>query len=73
MPLLPPVPCLLPIRMMPISIRVLLLVATTLYQAIASWLEDRQQPPGQLIDLGQYRLHLKIAGEATPTIVLDHS
>ena len=59
--------------MMPISIRVLLLVATTLYQAIASWLEDRQLPPGQLIDVGKYRLHLYVAGEASPTIVLDHS
>lgn len=56
-----------------ISIRVILLIATTIYQAIASWLEDRQPPPGQLIDVGQYRLHLYIAGEASPTIVLDHS
>ena len=58
---------------MPIAIRVFLLVATTLYQAIASWLEDRQPPPGQLIDMGQYRLHLCVAGEGSPTIVLDHS
>lgn len=58
---------------MPNSIQVLLLVATTLYQAIASWLEDRQSPPGQLIDVGQCRLHLYIAGEGSPTIVLDHS
>ncbi|WP_008308587.1 alpha/beta fold hydrolase [Leptolyngbya sp. PCC 6406] len=59
--------------MVPNSIQVLLLVATTLYQAIASWLEDRQSPPGQLIDVGQCRLHLYIAGEGSPTIVLDHS
>lgn len=58
---------------MTIPIRVLLLIASTLYQAIASWLEDRQPPPGQLIDLGKYRLHLYVAGEASPTIVLDHS
>lgn len=51
----------------------LLLIATTIYQAIANWLEDRQPPPGQLVDVGQYRLHLYIAGEASPTIVLDHS
>lgn len=54
-------------------IQVLLLIATTLYQTIASRLEDRQPPPGQLIDVGGYRLHLCVAGEATPTIVLDHS
>ena len=50
--------------MMPISIQVLLLVATTLYQLIASWPEDRQPPPGQLIDVGKHRLHLYVAGEA---------
>jgi pimeloyl-ACP methyl ester carboxylesterase len=59
--------------MMPISIQGFLLVAIILYQAIASWLEDRQPPPGQLIDMGQYQLHLCVAGEASPTIVLDHS
>lgn len=59
--------------MIPISIQVLLLVATTLYQAIANWLEDRQPPPGQLIDVGQCRLHLYVVGDAKPTIVLDHS
>lgn len=53
--------------------RVILLAATTVYQAIATWLEDRQPPPGQLIELDQYRLHLYVAGEASPTIVLDHS
>ncbi len=58
---------------MQISIRIILLCASTLYQAIASWLEDRQPPPGQLIDVGKYRLHLYVAGEASPTIVLDHS
>lgn len=58
---------------MSISIRILLLVATTLYQANASLLEDRQPPPGQLIDVGGYRLHLYVAGKARPTIVIDHS
>jgi pimeloyl-ACP methyl ester carboxylesterase len=55
------------------SIRILLLAATTLYQAIVSWLEDRQPLPGQLFDVGGYRLHLYVLGEASPTIVLDHS
>jgi pimeloyl-ACP methyl ester carboxylesterase len=59
--------------MMSISIRILLLVATTLYQAIACWLEDRNPPPGQLFDVGGYRLHLYVAGEGSPTIILDHS
>lgn len=59
--------------MMSISIRIILLVATTLYQAIACWLENRNPPPGQLFDVGGYRLHLYVAGEARPTIILDHS
>ncbi|HEY9668635.1 MAG TPA: alpha/beta hydrolase, partial [Coleofasciculaceae cyanobacterium] len=58
---------------MSISIRILLLIATTLYQAIACWLEDQKPPPGQLFDVGGYRLHLYVAGEAKPTIILDHS
>ncbi|MDX2098251.1 MAG: alpha/beta hydrolase, partial [Leptolyngbyaceae cyanobacterium bins.59] len=59
--------------MVPISVQVLLLIATTLYQAIACWLEDRPSPPGQLIDVGSHRLHLYTLGESSPTIVLDHS
>ncbi|MEA5595608.1 alpha/beta hydrolase [Rivularia sp. UHCC 0363] len=53
--------------------RVFVLILMALYQAIASWWEDRQPAPGQLIDVGQYRLHLYVKGEASPTIVIDHS
>ncbi|MBE9207114.1 alpha/beta hydrolase [Nostoc sp. LEGE 06077] len=58
---------------MSISIKVLLLLATTIYQAIAIYWEERQPPPGKLIDIGGYRLHLYVLGEARPTIVLEHS
>ncbi|MBM0743369.1 alpha/beta hydrolase [Phormidium sp. CLA17] len=53
----------------------LLLIVTTLYQAIACWHEDQTSPPGQRIDIGGYKLHLYTAGDSTsqPTIVLDHS
>ncbi len=54
-------------------IQVLLLVATTLYQAIAVLLEDKQPPPGQMIDVGGYRLHLWVKGEAKPTIIVETS
>jgi pimeloyl-ACP methyl ester carboxylesterase len=60
----------------PFSIQVPLLMATTIYQAIACWVEDRQPPPGESIDIGGRRLHLYSAGTAIPnrpTIVLDHS
>jgi pimeloyl-ACP methyl ester carboxylesterase len=56
-----------------ITIQILILIATTLYQAIAIYHENRQPQPGQLIDVGGYRLHLKVQGDANPTIVLDHS
>jgi pimeloyl-ACP methyl ester carboxylesterase len=60
-----------------ISIRILLLIPTTLYQAIACGLEDQKTPPGQRFNLGGYCLHLYTAGNKTretdPTIVLDHS
>lgn len=59
--------------MIPIPIRVLLLTATTLYQAISSWLEDQRSPPGELIDVGQFKLHLYVVGEGSPTIVIDSS
>lgn len=55
------------------SLRILILSATFLYQAIASWREDRTPPPGQWVDLGGYRLHYVVAGTGSPTIVLDHS
>jgi len=54
-------------------IRIFLPIATTIYQAIASWLEDRQPPPGKLFDIGGYCLHLYVTGKGSPTIVLDHS
>ncbi len=56
-----------------LSFRLWLLAATTTYQAIACGLEDRQPPPGQLIDVDGYRLHLYRMGQGSPTIVLDHS
>jgi pimeloyl-ACP methyl ester carboxylesterase len=56
-----------------VSLRILLLVATTLYHAIASQFENRKPPPGQLFDVGGYRLHLCVAGEGSPTVILDHS
>jgi pimeloyl-ACP methyl ester carboxylesterase len=55
------------------SIKILLLVTTTLYQGIACWLEDRTPPPGQRIDVGGYSLHLYTQGDGKPTVVLDHS
>ncbi len=63
---------------MPIELKAALLIVAALYQAIAILMEDKQLPPGQLIDVGKCRLHLYVAGKLNadkglPTIVLDHS
>lgn len=58
---------------MSLPIRIILLITTTIYQAIACYLENQKQPPGKLFDVGGYHLHLYALGEANPTIILDHS
>ncbi|MGB3513896.1 MAG: alpha/beta hydrolase [Microcoleaceae cyanobacterium] len=58
---------------MSLSIRIILLVTTTIYQAIVCHVENQKPPPGKLFDVGGYRLHLYAVGEAGPTIILDHS
>lgn len=55
------------------SINSMILLATTCYQAIACLIEDRHLPPGQLIDVGGYSLHLHTAGVSGPTVILEHS
>ncbi|MFM7714024.1 MAG: alpha/beta fold hydrolase, partial [Microcystis sp.] len=58
---------------MSLSIRVIILIATTVYQTLSVWLEEQKAPPGNLVNLGKYRLHFCLAGEASPTIIIDHS
>jgi pimeloyl-ACP methyl ester carboxylesterase len=61
------------------GITFVLLAASTIYQLGSSWWEDSQLPPGKLVDVGGYQLHLCIMradefiGSDMPTIVLDHS
>lgn len=43
-----------------------------IYQAVATEADKRNYPPpGQLIDVGGYRLHLYCMGEGSPTVILD--
>jgi len=56
-----------------LSIRIILIITTTLYQAIVCYLENQKPPPGKLFDVGGYHLHLYAVGEGNPTIILDHS
>ena len=55
------------------------LAITTIYQAIACCQENQHPPPGQMIDVGDHRLHLlhltslDPAIAARPTVIIDHS
>lgn len=62
---------------MRIALGLILLLAVILaagcaYQTISEWNEARAYPPpGHLIDIGGYRLHLYCMGEGSPTVILD--
>jgi pimeloyl-ACP methyl ester carboxylesterase len=54
------------------AVTILLAAAGALYQSLASARDRRAHPmPGQLVDVGGYKMHLDCAGRGTPTVVLD--
>lgn len=55
-------------------ITLFLLCATgATYQAIATASDQRKfSPPGQMVDVGGYKLHIYCVGEGSPTVILDH-
>jgi hypothetical protein len=49
-----------------------LAVAGAIYQAIATELVERAYPPpGEMVDVGGYGLHINCTGQGSPTVVLD--
>src|SRR5215212_3200602 len=49
-----------------------LAVAGAIYQAIATALAERAYPPpGEMVDVGGYSLHVYCVGQGSPTVVLD--
>lgn len=55
-----------------IALIAIVIVAGCAYQSIAESNEARTYPPpGNLIDVGGYKLHLHCIGEGTPTVILD--
>src|SRR5215210_2172739 len=49
-----------------------LAVAGAIYQAIATKLAERAYPPpGEMVDVGGYSLHINCVGQGSPTVVLD--
>jgi pimeloyl-ACP methyl ester carboxylesterase len=55
-----------------IVIIVLLGGSGLIYQSIAEKRDDQQYPPpGRMVDIGGYRLHLYCTGQGSPTVVLE--
>lgn len=51
---------------------VLLLIAGLIYQAIGAAADARRfPPPGRLVSVGDYRLHLNCQGTGSPTVILE--
>lgn len=49
-----------------------LICAGAVYEGIESYRDRRQfHPPGRLVDIGGYRLHLYCTGEGSPTVILE--
>src|ERR671914_941207 len=49
-----------------------LAVVGAIYQAIATERAERAYPPpGEMVDVGRYNLHINCVGQGSPTVVLD--
>jgi pimeloyl-ACP methyl ester carboxylesterase len=60
-------------KLLHVAIGLLLFALIGVGYQIVGMLQDRKQypPPGQLIDVGGYKLHLYCTGEGSPTVILD--
>jgi hypothetical protein len=49
------------------------LVVGAIYQAIATEIDQRAAfpGPGEMVDVGEHRLHMNCMGQGSPTVVLD--
>lgn len=55
-----------------LALIVVLVTAGFIYENISETRDRRFNPmPGQLIDIGGYKLHIDCQGQGTPTVVLD--
>lgn len=55
-----------------LAIIVFLLIAGVIYQVVGVAMDARRYPPpGQLVNVGEYSLHLHCVGEGSPTVVLE--
>ena len=50
-----------------------LAIAGVIYQSAATESDQRKYPaPGELVNVGGYKMHIYCMGEGSPTIILDH-
>ena len=71
-PAAPPRPWLRIILRSLLILVIFLAAAGYLYQTISETRDRRFNPmPGQLIDIGGYKLHIDCQGQGTPTVILD--
>lgn len=57
---------------MAVALVVGLILAGTIYESVAEAADSGAYPlPGQLIDVGGYRLHINCTGTGSPTVVID--
>jgi pimeloyl-ACP methyl ester carboxylesterase len=55
-----------------VVVLLVLAVAGAIYQAIATERAERAYPPpGEMVDVGGYSLHINCVGQGSPTVVLD--
>jgi pimeloyl-ACP methyl ester carboxylesterase len=56
-----------------LAVLVVALLVGTIYQAIATEIDQRKAfpAPGEMIDVGEHRLHIRCIGQGSPTVVLD--
>jgi hypothetical protein len=55
-----------------VGLLIVLVCAGAIYEGIESRRDQRQyHPPGRLVDIGGYRLHLYCIGEGSPTVILE--
>lgn len=54
------------------SLIAILLLVGMAYQFVSTTLDEKAYlPPGKLIDIGGYRLHIHCSGEGSPTVILE--
>ncbi|MGD1909356.1 MAG: hypothetical protein ACFB2X_00395 [Rivularia sp. (in: cyanobacteria)] len=49
-----------------------ILIATTVHQIIATWIEHKKCSTGELLDISAYKLHLFTIGDSHVTVLLDY-